>query len=62
MTIHKENHETTSTPAPAPSKAFPENTEPRGRKHFGPAPSPHQPAKENIFNTDKHGRRVPKDS
>ena len=62
MTIHKENHETTHTPAPAPSTAFPANVEPKGRKIFGPAPSPHQPAKENVFNTDKFGTRAPKDS
>lgn len=41
--------------------AFPENTGPKGRTHFGPAPSPHRPAVENVFNTDKHGRRVPRD-
>ena len=64
MTDHFENTHVVKTPsgkAPA-SKAFPENVEPKGRTHFGPAPSPHRPAQENIFNDDKHGRRVPKDS
>ncbi len=54
-----ENHETPKTPAPASSKAFPANVEPRGQQHFGPAPRPHQPARENIFNVDKFGRRKP---
>ncbi len=61
MTIHKD-HDPTRTPAPAPSTAFPRNQEPKGRTHFGPPPSPHRPAQENIFNDDQHGQRVPKDS
>ena len=57
--VDHENHETPSTPAPAPSKAFPANVEPKGRTHFGPQPTPHRPAVENVFNDDKHGRRKP---
>ena len=54
-----ENHDPTRTPAPAPSRAFPANTEPKGKTIFGPAPSKPRPAVENVFNDDKHGRRKP---
>ncbi len=60
MTDHK-NHETSSTPAPASSRAFPANVEPRGKTHFGPAPHPPRPSVGNVFNTDKHGKRKPGD-
>ena len=56
-----ESHSPTRTPAPAPSKAFPANTEPKGKTIFGPQPTPHRPAAENIFNVDKHGKRAPRD-
>ena len=61
MTIDTENHETIHKPAPAPSKAFPENREPRGQQHFGPAPRPPRPSVENPLNTDKFGTRRPWD-
>ena len=63
MADHSENsHDPTRTPAPAPSRAFPENQKPKGRTHFGPQPTPHRPSVENIFNVDKFGTRTPKDS
>ena len=57
-----ENHDPTRTPAPAPSKAFPANVEPMGKTHFGPQPTPHRPAVSNPLNTDKFGRRKPRDT
>ena len=62
MADHSENsHDPTRTPAPAPSKAFPENQEPKGRTHFGPAPSKPRPSVGNVLNTDRFGKRVPRD-
>lgn len=60
MTDHENTH-VVKTPSgkSGASRAFPANAEPRGRTHFGPAPRPHQPTRENVFNTDKFGRRKP---
>ncbi len=49
MTKHK--------PAPAASKAFPANVEPRGAVRTGPPPRAERATQENRFNTDKHGKR-----
>lgn len=60
MTDH-ENHSPTRPPAPAPSRAFPKNTEPKGKTIFGPAPSKPRPTVGNVLNTDRFGKRVPRD-
>ena len=63
MTDHFENsHVPTPGGKSGASKAFPANAEPKGKTHFGPQPAPHRPAVENIFNTDKHGKRKPRDT
>lgn len=61
MTDHFENAtvKTPSGKASGASKAFPANAEPKGKTHFGPQPTPHRPAVENVFNVDKHGKRKP---
>ncbi len=41
-------------------RAFPEPTEPRGAKRFGPPPYPERPPKQNIYNVDRHGRVQPR--
>ncbi len=64
MSDHSENTHVVKTPSgkSGESRAFPANVEPKGRKIFGPEPTPRQPARENVFNTDPHGRRVPRDT
>ena len=48
---------TKHTPAPAPSKAFPVNKEPKGKTRFGPDPRAPQATVRNRFNTDAKGTR-----
>ena len=64
MSDHSENTHVARPPSgqSGASRAFPENQEPKGKKIFGPAPSKPQPSVGNVFNTDKHGRRVPRDT
>ena len=50
---------TPKRPAPKPSTAFPANVEPRGKTRFGPAPTTQKPPVQNIFNSDRHGKRPP---
>ncbi len=47
------------TPAPAASKAFPANAEPKGRTRTGPPPRAERATVSNRFNTDPKGRRPP---
>lgn len=49
MTKHK--------PAPAPSKAFPQNAELKGRVRSDPPPRAPRATVSNRFNVDRHGRR-----
>ncbi len=41
-------------------RAFPKPTEPRGAKRFGPPPRSERPVRQNVYNTDRHGRVQPR--
>ncbi len=46
-----------TTPAPAPSKAFPQNAELKGRVRSDPPPRAPRATVKNRFNTDARGTR-----
>ena len=46
-----------NSPAPAPSEAFPRNSELKGRVRSDPPPRAPRATVKNRFNTDQHGRR-----
>ncbi len=40
--------------------AFPVNREPKGTLRSGPPPYPERPVRQNVYNTDRHGRVQPR--
>ncbi len=46
-----------TTPAPAASRAFPANSELKGRVRSDPPPRAERATQSNIFNVDRHGKR-----